>query len=99
MGALLRPGLQKLAEDGIGGLVMGLGYTTGAYSGFGGWNNADPLGIHKSKAYYSKPMHIKMEMPYGYGYGRYRRRYSRFRRRRYSRYSRYSRYRRYRRYY
>jgi hypothetical protein len=96
---LWSPSTQKLAQDAIGGLAMGLGYTTGAYTGYGVSNTADPLGIHKSKAYYSKPMHIKMEMPYGYGYGRYRRRYSRFRRRRYSRYSRYSRYRRYRRYY
>ena len=96
---LWSPTSQKLAQDLIGGLAMGIGYTTGAYTVYGVSNTADPLGIHKQKAYYSKPMHIKMEMPYGYGYGRYRRRYTRFRRRRYSRYSRYSRYRRYRRYY
>ena len=96
---LWSPTNQKLAQDAIGGLAMGLGYTTGAYTGYGISNTADPLGIHNKKTYYSKPMYIKMEMPYGYGYGRYRRRYSRFRRRRYSRYSRYYRRRRYRRYY
>ena len=95
----INAGTAKLLQDAVGGLAMGLGYTTGAYTGYGISNTADPLGIHNRKSYYGKPMHIKMQMPYGYGYGRYRRRYSRFRRRRYSRYSRYSRYRRYRRYY
>jgi len=91
---------QKLAQDLIGGLAMGVGYTSGAYTGYGIANTADPLGIHNKKTYYSKPMHIKMEMPYyGHGYRRYgrRRRYRRYRsswRRRYRR-SYYTRYRRY----
>lgn len=75
---------------------FGIGYTGGAYAGYGITNTWDPLGLHKPKYKYHKQ---DLGMAYGYGYGRYRRRYSRFRRRRYSRYSRYSRYRRYRRYY
>ena len=31
---------QKLAQDAIGGLAMGLGYTTGAYTGYGISNTA-----------------------------------------------------------
>ena len=63
---------------------MGLGYTTGAYQGYGAWNTADPYGIHNKK---NKPQVIRMA--YGMsGYGRYRR---------YRRYSRFRRYRRYRR--
>jgi len=75
---------------------FGIGYTGGAYLGYGATNTWDPFNIHRPKYKYSKQ---NLGMTYGYGYGRYRRRYSRFRRRRYSRYSRYSRYRRYRRYY
>ena len=74
---------------------FGIGYTGGAYLGYGATNTWDPFAIHKPKYKYSSKT---IRMPYGYGYGRYRRRYSRFRRRRYSRYSRYSSYRR-RRYY
>ncbi len=75
----------------LSGVAMGLGYTTGAYQGYGGWNTADPWGIHKSKGY--KHQSIKLSgMAYGMsGYGSYRRRY------RYSRYRRYRRYSRYRR--
>ncbi len=93
---MLSPGFQKLAQDGLGGLVMGLGYTTGAYSGFGGWNTADPIGIHNQKTYYNRPQHIQIGMAYGMsGYGSYRRRNTGYRRyRRYRRYTRYSRYRR-----
>ena len=74
---------------------FGIGYTGGAYLGYGATNTLDPFNIHKPKYKYSSK---RIRMPYGYSYGRYRRRYSRFRRRRYSRYSRYSSYRR-RRYY
>ncbi len=64
---------------------FGIGYTGGAYLGYGATNTIDPFNIHKPKYKYSSR---KMSMAYGYGYGRYRRRYSRFRRRRYSRYGR-----------
>ena len=74
---------------------FGIGYTGGAYLGYGATNTIDPFNIHKPKYKYSRQ---KIRMAYGmYGYGRYRRRYSRFRRRRY--YRRYSSYNRYRRYY
>ena len=70
-----------------GGILMGLGYTSGAYAGYGGWNTADPYGIHNKKG-----SSQTIRMAYGMsGYGSYRRRY------RYSRYRRYRRYSRYRR--
>ena len=76
-----------LIPSALGGLMMGLGYTSGAYAGYGGWNTADPYGIHNKKG---SPQTIRMA--YGMsGYGSYRRRY------RYSRYRRYGRYSRYRR--
>ena len=76
-----------LIPSALGGLMMGLGYTSGAYAGYGGWNTADPYGIHNKK---NSPQTIRMA--YGMsGYGSYRRRY------RYSRYRRYRRYSRYRR--
>jgi len=76
-----------LVAAGLGGILMGLGYTTGAYAGYGGWNTADPYGIHNKKN-----SHQTIRMAYGMsGYGSYRRRY------RYSRYRRYGRYSRYRR--
>ena len=72
---------------------FGIGYTGGSYAGYGFSNTVDPFNIHKPKYKYSSR---KLRMAYGmYGYGRYRRRYSRFRRRRYyRRYSSYGRYRR-----
>ena len=79
----------------VGGAMMGLGYTSGAYTGYGVSNTVDPIGIHRSKSY--KGNHIKLNgMAYGMsGYGRYRRRNTGYRRyRRYGRYSRFSRYRR-----
>ena len=67
---------------------FGVGYTGGAYIGYGATNTIDPFNIHRPKYKYSRQ---KIRMAYGmYGYGRYRRRYSRFRRRRY--YRRYSSY-------
>jgi len=81
----------------IHGGQFGVGYTSGAYGGYGVTNTADPFGIHKPKYKYKS---YKLGMPYGYGYGRrrYRRRYSSYGR--YSGYKRYNRYsRRYRRYY
>ena len=72
---------------------FGIGYTGGAYLGYGATNTWDPFAIHKPKYKYSQQ---KYRMAYGMsGYGSYRRRYTRFRRyRRYGRYSRFSRYRR-----
>ena len=71
----------------IQGGQFGVGYTGGAYGGYGLSNTWDPLGIHNPKY---KPVRGSLGMPYGsYGYGRrYRRRY----RSRYSRYGRRSRY-------
>lgn len=92
MAVNINPGTAKLLQDAVGGLAMGLGYTTGAYTGYGISNTADPLGIHNRKSYYNRPQHIQLGMTYGMsGYGSYRRRY------RYSRYRRYRRYSRYRR--
>ncbi len=91
-----------LVAAGLGGILMGLGYTSGAYGGYGFWNHprVDPFGVHAGRGKSNKGLNITLSgMAYGYGYGRYRRRYSRFRRRRYSRWSPYGyRYRRYRRY-
>ena len=72
----------------IQGGGFGIGYTSGAYGGYGISNTLDPLGIHKPK--YS---HVKsnLGLPYG-NYGR--RRYSRSRYSGYTRYPRRSYYRR-----
>ena len=76
-----------LIPSALGGLMMGLGYTSGAYAGYGGWNTADPYGIHNKK---NSPQTIRMA--YGMsGYGSYRRRY-RYRRPYYRRYGRRSSY-------
>jgi len=74
------------ATTGASSVVMGYGYTSGAYLGYGSWNTSDPLGVQASKRRYISPKsHISV--PYGY-----RRRY-------YRRYRPYRRFRRYRRYY
>ena len=65
----------------IQGGQFGIGYTSGAYGGYGVSNTFDPLGIHKPKYRQQKQ---SLGLPYG-SYGR--RRYSRG----YSGYSRYSR--------
>ena len=77
----------------IQGGQFGVGYTSGAYGGYGVTNTADPLGIHKPK--YSRSQG-SLGLPYG-SYGR--RRYSRSRYSGYSRYSRRPYYRRRRPYY
>jgi len=59
---------------------FGLGYTGGAYGGYGATNTWDPFGLHKPKY---KHYQQKLRLPYGsYGrrYGGFYRRYSRFRR-------------------
>ena len=58
---------------------FGVGYTGGAYLGYGTTNTGDPLGLHKPKYRRSQQ---SLGLPYGRSYGR----------RRYSRYSGYSRY-------
>tara|TARA_Y100000590_G_C15689567_1_gene1002933 strand:+ start:555 stop:899 length:345 start_codon:yes stop_codon:yes gene_type:complete len=69
---------------------FGIGYTGGAYAGYGITNTWDPFQIHKPKYKYVK-QRLDFKMPYGrYGYRRYRR---------YGRYRRFRRYRRYRRRY
>lgn len=61
----------------IQGGQFGIGYTSGAYGGYGVSNTWDPLGLHKPKYKYYQQ---KLGLPYG-SYGRYRsyRRYSRYR--------------------
>ena len=64
---------------------FGIGYTGGAYLGYGLSNTWDPLSLHKK--HYKQPKHVKFRMPYGYygrRYGRFRR-YRRYRRRSYYR--------------
>jgi len=63
----------------IQGGQFGVGYTAGAYGGYGVTNTGDPLGIHKPKY---KRHQQSLGLPYGsYSYGR---RYgSRYPRRRY----------------
>ena len=76
----------------VQGGQFGIGYTGGAYGGYGISNTWDPLGIHKPKYRYSQ---AKLGLPYGsYGRRRYSRGYSG-----YTRYSRRSYYRRRRPYY
>ena len=74
--------LASRAVEFLGGHLMGLGYTSGAYTGYGISNTADPLGIHGKS--YRPPQKIQFRMPYGrryYGrrsyYSRYGRRYRR----------------------
>lgn len=73
----------------IQGGNFGVGYTTGAYGGYGVTNTWDPFGIHKPKY---KHYQQNIKLPYGY-YGRSygRKRYGRYRgyRRRYPYYRRY----------
>lgn len=60
----------------------GIGYTGGAYLGYGVSNSVDPFGISKPK--YKRSVQQSLKMPYGrYGYRRsyYRRRYRRYGRR------------------
>ena len=55
----------------VQGGSFGVGYTSGAYGGYGVTNTADPFGLHKPKYKYTK---MKLGMPYGrYGYRRFRR--------------------------
>ena len=68
----------------VQGGQFGVGYTSGAYGGYGVTNTVDPLGIHKPKYSSHKS---NLGLPYG-SYGR--RRYSRYPSR-YSGYTRYSR--------
>ena len=83
----------KRAVEFAGGHLMGLGYTSGAYTGYGISNTADPFGIHQNRYKHQK---IKIDQDMFYGRRSYfRRRY----RPRYRRYSRFSRYRRRRSYY
>ena len=67
---------------------FGIGYTGGAYLGYGASNTWDPLGLHNKS--YKSASKTSLGLPYG-SYG-YRRRYRRRYRSRYSRYGRRSRY-------
>ena len=70
----------------IQGGNFGVGYTGGAYAGYGVTNTIDPFNIHKPKYKYYKQ---NIRMAYGMsGYGYYRKRYPRFPR--YKRFKRYS---------
>lgn len=79
-----------LAANLVGGIAMGVGYTSGAYTGYGVANTVDPLNIHNKSFKSSQFQEISLGMPYG-NYG-YRRRYGRRYRSRYTRYGRRSRY-------
>lgn len=80
----------KLLTDVIGGFGMGVGYTSGAYGGYGIANTLDPIGIHAVKPSYTRPQYGNIEL--AYGYRPYRRRYrSYWRYRRYRRRSYYRR--------
>ena len=63
----------------IQGGQFGVGYTGGAYLGYGTTNTGDPFGLHKPKYRHNKQ---SLGLPYSNSYGR----------RRYSRYSGYTRY-------
>jgi len=78
-------GLSFLKSPLIQGGGFGIGYTSGAYGGYGISNTIDPLGVHKPK--YSRSQG-SLGLPYG-GYGR--RRYSRSYGTRYPGYTRYRR--------
>ena len=95
---LLGAGLVGLAKNFIPSTLFGVGYTGGAYLGYGAFNTVDPLRIHGGKKPYSSNNQLNLGMPYGsYGYGRrrYRRRYTRYGRRSRYGYRRRSYYRRY----
>ena len=89
--------LYGFGKRAIGGFIpsskFGIGYTGGAYLGYGVSNTVDPFGINRPK--YKHATQTSLKMPYGrYGYSRFRR-YGRFRRyRRFRRYGRRSYYRR-----
>jgi len=72
-------GFGKKAVSGfIPSSKFGIGYTGGAYLGYGVSNSVDPFGISKPK--YKYPTETTLKMPYGrYGYRRYRR-FRRYRR-------------------
>jgi len=73
----------------VQGGQFGVGYTSGAYLGYGGTNTVDPLRIHQSYKRANRGNHRLSY--YGYGRRRYRRRYGSRRYRRYSGYRRYRR--------
>ena len=59
---------------------FGIGYTGGAYLGYGASNTWDPLGLHNKS--YKSASKTSLGLPYGsYGYGRRRRRFYRYGRR------------------
>ena len=92
MGECLMVGpLAGYAANYLGGALMGLGYTSGAYTGYGVSNTVDPLSIHSKSFKSSQFQQISLGMPYG-NYGYSRRRYRRRYRSRYTRYGRRSRY-------
>ena len=71
----------------IQGGNFGVGYTGGAYLGYGASNTWDPFSLH-NKSSYRRPQQLNLGMSYG-SYGR--RRYGRSYGNRYSGYTRYSR--------
>ena len=82
--------LVNFAKNFIPSSAFGVGYTGGAYLGYGTFNTVDPLRIHGGKKPYTSNTQLDLGMPYG-NYG-YRRRYRRRYRSRYSHYARRSRY-------
>ena len=64
-----------LLKEFIPSTLFGVGYTTGAYGGYGVTNTWDPLNIHKKS--YKRGRRVQFRMPYGsyYRRSRYHRRY------------------------
>ena len=92
-GTIAAPSFQHFTAAGfksplIQGGGFGVGYTSGAYGGYGVTNTWDPLGIHK-KSYKPGRKQSLGIMPYGYRRYYGRRRYYRRRRPYYRRYRRY----------
>jgi len=83
LGAKLLGFGKSLSTSFIPSSVFGVGYTGGAYIGYGAFNTVDPLRIHGGKKPYSSNNQLNLGMSYGSYGGYYRRRY---RRRYYSRY-------------
>ena len=66
-----------LLKEFIPSTLFGVGYTTGAYGGYGVTNTWDPLGIHQKR--YKRGKRVQFRMPYGsyYRRNRYRRSFGR----------------------
>lgn len=92
-GTIAAPSLQSFTSHAfrsplIQGGGFGIGYTTGAYGGYGVSNTWDPLGVHQKSYKHTRKQSLGI-MPYGYRRYYGRRSYYRRRRPYYRRYRRY----------